>query len=99
MDWINKMYMITEKMKNQMHAKGIDSLDKIYMAISKFDSEGKNYVEKIHFENFLATIGIFLKSQELTELHKFLYTNENEGKVFFEAFTNILKVRQLLILV
>jgi Ca2+-binding EF-hand superfamily protein len=92
MDWINKMYMITEKLKNQMHAKGIDSLDKVYMAISQFDKEGKNYVEKIHFENFLSTIGIFLKTQELSELHKFLYTFENEDKVFFEAFINILKV-------
>jgi Ca2+-binding EF-hand superfamily protein len=92
MDWINKMYMISEKLKNQMHSKGIDSLDKVFMAISKFDKEGKNYVEKIYFENFLATIGIFLKTQELSELHKFLYTAENDNKVFFEAFINILKV-------
>jgi hypothetical protein len=86
------MYMISEKLKNQMHAKGVDSLDKVYMAISKFDKEGKNYVEKIYFENFLATIGIFLKTQELSELHKFVYTSENEDRVYFEAFINVLKV-------
>jgi hypothetical protein len=33
MDWINKNYMIIEKMKNQLFAKGIDSLDHIFWAI------------------------------------------------------------------
>lgn len=63
MDWINKIHMIMEKMKNQMHAKQVDSLDKVFMAISKFDTENKGYVEKIYFEDFLAKIGIFLKTQ------------------------------------
>jgi hypothetical protein len=63
MDWINKMYMITEKMKNQMYAKGIDSLDKVFIAISSFDLNGLNYVDKINFEAFLAKLGIFLKTQ------------------------------------
>ncbi len=63
MDWINKMYMITEKMKNQMHAKGIDSLDKVFILISSFEQKGQNYVEKINFETFLSKLGIFLKTQ------------------------------------
>jgi Ca2+-binding EF-hand superfamily protein len=92
MDWINKMNMITEKMRNQLEAKGIDSLDKIFIAISKFDREGNNWVEKIYFEKFLVTIGIFLKTQELTELHKYLFTADNNDKVYFEAFINVFKV-------
>jgi hypothetical protein len=63
MDWINKAHMILEKMKNQIYAKGIDSLDKIYVAISKFDVESKGYVDYINFENFLSTIGVYLKTQ------------------------------------
>lgn len=63
MDWINKYNMIVEKMKNQMHAKGIDSLDKIYYAISKFDGNNNSYVELNDFQTFLASIGIFLKTQ------------------------------------
>jgi hypothetical protein len=63
MDWINKVHVITEKMKNQLFAKQIDSLDKIFVAISKFDHSNIGYVEKILFENFLAKIGIFLKTQ------------------------------------
>ena len=34
MDWINKLNMISEKMKVQMHFKGIESLDKVFAAIS-----------------------------------------------------------------
>ena len=63
MDWINKVHMIIEKMKNQMHIKQVDSLDAIFIAISKFDTENKGYVEKIYFESFLSSLGIFLKTQ------------------------------------
>ena len=34
MDWINKMYQIDEKMKNQLHNFGIDSIDKMYAIIA-----------------------------------------------------------------
>lgn len=63
MDWINKYSMIIEKIKNQMHAKGIDSLDKVFISISNFDPNNNNYIEKVKFENFLASLGIFLKTQ------------------------------------
>lgn len=91
MDWINKIYMIIEKMKSQLHAKGIDSLDRIFIVISNFDQLNKGYVENIYFENFLAKIGIFLKTQELSELHKYLRTYENNGLVSFESFIELLK--------
>jgi len=31
MDWINKLNLITEKMKTQMHDRGVDSLDRIFI--------------------------------------------------------------------
>lgn len=92
MDWINKNYMIIEKMKNQLHAKQIDSLDKIYSAIVIFDAQNQNTIERIKFENFLATIGIFLKTQELNEMHKYLYTFENNETIYYEDFISLLKV-------
>lgn len=68
MDWINKFHMISEKIKNQMHAKGIDSLDKVFVVISNFDESNQGYVDKIYFEDFLAKIGVFLKTQ-VTIIH------------------------------
>lgn len=63
MDWINKLNNISEKMKDQMHTKGIDSLDKIYVTISKCDQENTGSISKINFETFLSSLGIFLKTQ------------------------------------
>ena len=63
MDWINKYNMILEKIKNQLHAKGIDSLDKIYICISKIDPENMNCIDITQFEKFLSLMGIFLKTQ------------------------------------
>lgn len=63
MDWINKYNMIVEKMKNQMFAKGIDSLDKVFVSINKFDPNNNNYIHVNDFANFLASLGIFLKTQ------------------------------------
>lgn len=91
MDWINKIHMIVEKMKTQLNSKGIDSLDKIYVIITNFDELNKGYVEVIFFENFLAKMGIFLKTQELSELHKYLKTWENNGLVRFESFIELFK--------
>jgi len=63
MDWINKIHIITERIKSQLHTKQIDSLDAVYMVISKFDAQNNGYVDKIDFENFLSKLGIFLKTQ------------------------------------
>ena len=58
MDWINKYNMILEKIKNQLHAKGIDSLDKIYICISKMDPNCDNYINITQFEKFLSLMDI-----------------------------------------
>ena len=90
MDIINKIHRIVEKMKEQMLAKGIDSLDKVFIVIAQFDKEKTGKLDILQFEPFLAKIGIFLKTQELTEIHKFLETVET-GCVSFERFIGLLK--------
>ncbi len=79
MDWINKIHIITERMKSQLHARQIDSLDTVYMVISKFDSQNKGYVEKIDFESFLSKLGIFLKTQ--VRMNNQFYDN---SKIIFQ---------------
>ncbi len=90
MDTINNMNKITEKMKCQMLAKGIDSLDKVMVVMNQFDPNKTGTIEVIEFEDFLSKIGIFLKTQELSEIHKFLGTYQT-GKVGCEEFVHILK--------
>ena len=64
MDIVNTLELIIPKMRQQMFQKRIYSLDVLYEAIEEV---GKYYSIK-ELDIFLAKFGIFLKSQEITEL-------------------------------
>lgn len=98
MDWINKINRIIEKMKTQFLEKGIDSLDKVFITMAEYDKQGTGKLDVLQFEPFLSKIGVFLKTQELSEIHKYLGTYEN-GYVNLEQFVGLLKneVPELLI--
>ena len=64
MDIVNTLELILPKMRQQMFQKRIYSLDVLYDAI---EEEGKYYPIK-ELDIFFAKFGIFLKSQEITEL-------------------------------
>ena len=63
MDFINKMDQIMIKMKNQMHTKGIISMDQVFIEIARFDPERTGCFHKSKLEFFLSKLGIFLKTQ------------------------------------
>lgn len=91
MDLINKIDQIIPKMKLQLHSKEIFSLHEFYMAIAKCDPDNTGHVSKIKFENFLSLLGIFLKTQELTELYSYLETDKTNDYVQFENFISLFK--------
>ena len=64
MDIVNTLELIIPKMRQQMFQKRIYSLDVLYEAIEEV---GKYYSIK-EIDTFFAKLGIFLKSQEITEL-------------------------------
>ena len=64
MDIVNTLELIIPKMRQQMFQKRIYSLDVLYEAIEEV---GKYYSIK-ELDVFFAKFGIFLKSQEITEL-------------------------------
>ena len=64
MDIVNTLELILPKMRQQMFQKRIYSLDVLYEAIEEV---GKYYSIK-EIDIFFAKLGIFLKSQEITEL-------------------------------
>ena len=89
MEYINILKEIVPKMKMQMHSnKGIASLDKIHKVIESFDKEKLNQCPRAKFENyFLSLLGIFLKTQELSELFKYLCVETaTEEMVSFDKF-------------
>ena len=64
MDIVNTLELIIPKIRQQMFQKRIYSLDVLYEAIEEV---GKYYSIK-EIDIFFAKLGIFLKSQEITEL-------------------------------
>ena len=64
MDIVNTLELIIPKMRGQMHQKKIYSLDVVNEIVKK---EGKYFsIDDLDF--FFAKIGVYLKSQEVTEL-------------------------------
>ena len=74
MDIVNTLENIIHKMRQQMFQKKVYSLDILYELI---EEEGKYYSIK-ELDIFFAKLGIFLKSQEITELLNYCRYNESQ---------------------
>ena len=74
MDIVNTLENIIHKMRQQMFQKKIYSLDVLYELI---EEEGKYYSIK-ELDIFFSKLGIFLKSQEITELLNYCRYNESQ---------------------
>ena len=74
MDIVNNLEMIIPKIRQQMFTKRIYSLDVLYELI---EEEGKYYPIK-EIDVFFAKIGVYLKSQEITELLNYCRYNETQ---------------------
>ena len=74
MDIVNTLELIIPKMRQQMFQKRIYSLDVLYEAIEEV---GKYYPIK-EIDIFFAKIGVYLKSQEITELLNYCRYNESQ---------------------
>ena len=74
MDIVNNLEMIIPKIRQQMFTKRIYSLDVLYELI---EVEGKYYPIK-ELDVLFAKIGVYLKSQEITELLNYCRHNETQ---------------------
>ena len=74
MDIVNNLEMIIPKIRQQMFTKRIYSLDVLYELI---EVEGKYYSIK-ELDVLFAKIGVYLKSQEITELLNYCRYNETQ---------------------
>ena len=74
MDIVNNLEMIIPKIRQQMFTKRIYSLDVLYELI---EAEGKYHSIK-ELDIFFAKIGVYLKSQEITELLNYCRYNETQ---------------------
>jgi hypothetical protein len=84
-DIVNAIELIIPKMRLQMLQKKIYSLDVLYQALA----EQGPFVNIKELDIFLGKFGIFLKSQEVTELLN--YTRHSETQMNFERMLALFK--------
>ena len=91
MDVVNTIENIKIKMKSQMRThKGIYGLNEVFFYIATIDGTGDGKIQKIKLDEAFGKLGIFLTSQEQSQLCKFIGTNPGE-QVSLERFTNIFR--------
>ena len=86
MDYYNIINEIVPKMRIQMHTHSIPSLTQIYYLVNQ--NQGSS-INKFMLDITLSQLGIYLKSQEVSELSKYL--DKNEDSVKLDRFAELFK--------
>jgi Ca2+-binding EF-hand superfamily protein len=59
------MEQITNKVKHQLNAKGVDSISQLRGVFDQFDANQNGVLDKLEFEEMMSKLGVFLTRQEL----------------------------------
>lgn len=90
MDWKFKYEELRNKVKHQLHAKGLDCITRIESYYQGFDIDGSGQLDKIEFENFMRKVGMFLTTQELTVVFKNFDLN-GDKQIHYKEFIEALR--------
>ena len=91
MDVVNTIENIKIKMKSQMRThKGIYGLNEVFFFLAKIDKTGEGLLQKIKLDEAFGKLGIFLTTQEQSQLCKYIGINPGE-QISLEKFTNIFR--------
>mmetsp|Transcript_7866 Transcript_7866/g.8924 ORF Transcript_7866/g.8924 Transcript_7866/m.8924 type:complete len:254 (+) Transcript_7866:10-771(+) len=90
MDWKFHYGELVNKVKYQLHAKGLDVITAIYDYYQSFDIDGSGQLDKVEFENFLRKVGMFLTTQELTVVFKHFDLNQDK-QIHYKEFVEALR--------
>ena len=86
MDYYNIINEIVPKMRIQMHTHSIPSLTQIYYLVNQ--NQGSS-INKFMLDITLSQLGIYLKSQEVSELSKYL--DKHSDSVKLDRFAELFK--------
>lgn len=90
MDWKFRYEEMLNKVKYQLHAKGLDNITFIFDYFHSFDIDGSGQLDKVEFENFLRKIGMFLTTQELTVVFRNFDLNHDK-QIHYKEFVEALR--------
>ncbi len=90
MDWRNRLDQIKNKVKNQLNARGVDTMVQLQHTFVEFDKDQSGTLNRLEFEDFMAKIGVFLTRQELRTVYDHFDVNQ-DGQIQYEEFVNTLR--------
>mmetsp|Transcript_29465 Transcript_29465/g.26038 ORF Transcript_29465/g.26038 Transcript_29465/m.26038 type:complete len:259 (+) Transcript_29465:25-801(+) len=90
MDWKFDYEELVNKVKYQLHARGLDCITGIYEYFQSFDIDGSGQLDKIEFENFMSKVGLFLTTQELTVVFRSFDLN-GDKQIHYMEFIEALR--------
>jgi Ca2+-binding EF-hand superfamily protein len=90
MDWKYKFEELRNKVKYQLHSKGLDCITRIESYYESFDVDGSGQLDKVEFEAFTRKWGMFLTTQELTVVFKNFDLN-GDKQIHYREFVDALR--------
>jgi Ca2+-binding EF-hand superfamily protein len=102
MDWKNKLSGIQNRIRFQLHSRLYDGIEGVldFFQVSprqKADLDKNGSLSRFEFEKMLGSVGIFLSTQELSELFRY-YDKNNDQQIcipeFLTAITDSLNERR-----
>ena len=90
MDWKFDYEELINKVKYQLHARGLDCITGIYDYFQSFDIDGSGQLDKVEFEAFTRKVGMFLTTQELTVVFKHFDLN-GDKQIHYKEFVEALR--------
>lgn len=84
------MEQITNKVKHQLNAKGVDSISQLKGVFEQFDVNQNGVLDKLEFEEMMSKLGVFLARQELRVVFDTFDVNK-DGNIQWTEFVEGLK--------
>jgi Ca2+-binding EF-hand superfamily protein len=90
MDWKFEYAELVNKVKYQLHARGLDCITLMYDHFQSFDIDNSGQLDKVEFEMFTRKTGMFLTTQELTVVFRNFDLN-NDKQIHYREFIEALR--------
>ena len=84
-DWKNKLPEIQNRLRFQLFSRKIDGIDPLFGFFRNADADNSGTLNRYEFDDFLSQVGMFVTTQETTELFRY-YDQNGDGQVNMEEF-------------